>query len=383
MFSKLIISFCNVNTKNLALGIYEYENDNFNWIELDQENIINGATGITYFKNRLWLLVQKNNGENNLCSINNNFELEKTYPLQMTKDAHSIIVHDNGFLVNDTKHNRLNKIEIINNQNEIKETEFWKYSNDLDDVVHVNSICKKDNKIFVSMFGKKSEEGWKFTKNGKIIIIPEKKIIFENIFHPHTLFVIENDMYCLESATGYVHKFSKKNGHEVILKLEGYVRGFTFDENYFYVGASARRRRSKSTGTQNVSEAVTDEDAQSWIYRIDRKTLEFERKSLAIYGEEIYDLMIYNQNDYHFSKKDVPILKRVWKYQDEIENYKNELTHYKNELVHHKDQLNKLADIEPKLKKFEKELKIIKNSKTWKALQYYLRFKKLFQRKNI
>ena len=53
-------------------------------------------------------------------------------------------------------------------------------------------------------------------------------------------------------------------------------------------------------------------------------------------------------------------------YQNEIKNYKNKLRKYQDEI-----------------KKSEKELYNIKNSKTWKALQYYVRFKKFFNRKKF
>lgn len=367
MSSKLIVSFCNVSTKGLALGIYDYEDDDFNWINLSKQNDINGVTGITFSKDRLWFLVQKVGGGSELRTINNNFELEKIYPLQKTKDAHSIIPFDDGFLVNDSMHNRVNKLEVINNKDEVKEIEFWKYKTVLYDRDHINSICKKNNKIFVSMIGTKHEQGWKFTISGKILEIMENNLIYENLHHPHTLTTIGNDMYWLESRTGNVHKFSEKQEHEIVLKLDGYIRGMAFDENYLYIGSSARRRRSKSSGTRNVPEAISTDDAQSWVYRVDRKTLEFQRKSLAIFGEEIYDLMIFNK-EYHFSKKDNPIIQRLWKYQDEIEDYKNKLI--------------QSSQIERKLKNTEKELSNIKNSQTWKLLQNYLRFRKFFNRKN-
>jgi len=163
----------------------------------------------------------------------------------------------------------------------------------------------------------KSKKGWSFTEGEKIIEIPTNRIICQNIDHPHSLLTIDDELYWLESKTSSIHRFSKIGNHEIILKLKGYLRGFTFDSENFYVASSGVRRRSKSSGTINVPPSTNLEDAHCWIYKINRKTLEYEKKDLTVFGTEIYDLVLV-PSKIVLNRDEDAVLKRIWKYEEAV-----------------------------------------------------------------
>jgi len=316
--TKILVSFCNVFPRGLALGIFDFQNNNFQWIDISGiKDKLRGVTGTSYFNDQYFILTQnEQEGTSGFSVLNKDFNLEHSFTLQNTKDAHFLIPFENGFLVTDTKRNRINKITFSKTK-KLEETEFWKYNDDTIDTVHINSIAHTDNRIFVALFDKKPEYGtWRDAKSGKIIEIISNKIIFQNLYHPHSLITIDDELYCLESGTGLVHKFSKNDQHEVILDLKGYLRGITFDENFFYIGASAHRRKSRSRGTPNAPISSKTDDIHSWIYRIDRKTLEYEKKDLTFFGSEIFDFRVIADN-YNLPSSENPIMQRMWKYEDE------------------------------------------------------------------
>jgi len=316
--TKILVSFCSVFPRGLALGIYDYENEDFNYVNLNEidEKYVRGITGIAFKNNKYLILSQcEEKGISGFFVLNTDFNVEQTFIMQKTKDAHSLIPFEDGFLVTDPGHNRINKITVTNNLEKLEEKEFWRYNDDLEDTVHINSIAHANGKIFVSLFDKKPENGaWRDAKSGKIVEIENNKIVFQNLYHPHTLVFIDDELYCLESGKGLVHKFFNHQ-HKVILELNGYIRGMTFDENYLYVGASAHRKTSRSIGIPNAPISSKTEDTHSWIYRINRKTLDYEKKDMTYFGAEIFDLRIISHN-YILSNTEDPIIQRMLKLED-------------------------------------------------------------------
>jgi len=315
--TKLLVSFCNVFPRGFGLGIFDFENEAFEWVNLDKiSDEIMGVTGITFHDSHYWILTQlKPGGVSSLAKLNKNFDLVQNFNLELTKDVHSLVPIDNGFLVTDTKRNRINKITLLENQLKVQEEIYWKYNDDETDTVHVNSMTKYDGKIYISIMGHKVGENWSLTEDGKIIEIPTNRIIYQNINHPHSLLTIDDELYCLESKTSNIHRFSKRRNHETILELNGYLRGISIDKNYFYIGASAFRRKSKSTGNLNAPIDLKPDDFHSWIYRVNKNDLSYEKKDMTMYAAEIYDILSI-KHPYTISSDENPIVKRIWKYED-------------------------------------------------------------------
>lgn len=326
--TNLMVSFCNVFPPGLALGIYDFDADRFKWIELASigENWV-GVDGICRRTDGYWVLAQAAwGGVSALAFVNLELNLSRSYPLVQAGDAHSLIAYRDGFLITDTHHDRLVFAQIVDEGRAVAETEYWRYgvAGTGLDTVHLNGVIELDGDIYVSVFGPKPPEGWLTATRGQIINISRDEIVCEGLNHPHTLVNVDGTLYWLESRRGLVHRFSKASGHQVVLQLQGYLRGLAYDNEYLYVGASARRRRSRSTGA-NIPASENPDDVHSWIYRIRRNDLRIERRPLTRWGAEIYDLAPVSVGFLSFPDMDSQaVVQRLWRFEDELLRLRDE-----------------------------------------------------------
>lgn len=327
--TNLIVSFCNVFPPGLALGVYNFGADKFRWIDLSPvgRNWV-GINGICCRLDGYWILPQvAYGGISSLAFVNRNLHLECSYRLAQAGDAHSLIAYKDGFLITDTQHDRLIFARIVEGGRELVEAEYWRYSTAETglDTIHLNGVAELDGDVYVSLFGPKPPEGWLMATGGQIINVTRDKIICEGLNHPHSPVNVDGTLYWLESRLGLVHSFSKASGHRIVLSLRGYLRGLTYDNEYLYIGASARRRRSRSTGV-NIPPSEELDDLHSWIYRIRRDNLQcIERRSLTRWGAEIYDLAPVSANSLSFPDTDSQaVVQRFWRFEDEFLRLRDE-----------------------------------------------------------
>lgn len=315
--ANLLISFCNVFPPGLALGVYDFDRRRFKWIDFsDIGERIAGVTGLCQYGGEYCCLVQLPAQSSALVTLGKNLEVRRVYRLTETRDAHSLTSFGGGLLVTDTSRNRLVSIQ-PSGDGEPGEVQYWRYCDDATDAVHLNSVAHVSGRVFVSLFGPRPEAGWRSAQRGMVIDISANRIVCDNLLHPHTLVNVDGTLYWLESNTGLVHRFADGRGHEVVAKLEGYLRGMTYDGRYLYVAASAMRRRSRSTGTTNQPGPLTPLTANSWIYRVNRESLEVEKRTLTALGAEIYDLLLLERDDIGFCDEVDPIVQRMWAWEDE------------------------------------------------------------------
>ncbi len=295
--SKLMVSFCDVYPRGLALGILDFNTAAFRWVDLSNLEVkekIEGVTGLCLYKNRYFFCTESYKNPM-LVTLDKDLNLDKTYRLSETLDPHTLVPFEDGFLVTHTGGNRINRIQLeCDNAYSLCESEYWRYSDEQIDRVHVNSVAVVNNEVYVSLFGTKPKEGWDYARAGNIINISKNRIICNNLLHPHSLMAIDGILYWLESGTSKVFRYLETEGCEVVMKLSGYLRGITYDDKYLYIASSAARRQSRSTGTLKVAPSNPD-DMCSWIYRIRRdwsRGLEVQRQELTFLGAEIFDLIL-------------------------------------------------------------------------------------------
>ncbi|MHC4176725.1 MAG: DUF4915 domain-containing protein, partial [Planctomycetota bacterium] len=230
------------------------------------------------------------------------------------------------------------------------EEEFWRACQGDEDLVHLNSVARLDGDLYVSHLGPRPEEGWSHAEGGKIINITQNQVVCDDLRHPHTLVPRDGALYWLESGRSRVHRYSPRDGHEILLELHGYLRGMTFDERFMYVGASALRRRSRSTGATNVYPSATADDWHSWIHRVDRTTLEVARRRMTVFGEEIYDLMRVEPAvaELHGSDREEVVVDRMWKYEDtywdRVAVHNEQVQYWENEFAVLKEMASDLRE---------------------------------------
>src|SRR5439155_16388184 len=123
----LLITFCNLSPRGLGLGIAGLpaveptgEEDElrpvrrFQWAGLlaGSGQPVLGATGLIALNSEYWCVVQLASGGSALLNLDAELGLMGAYGLPLSGDAHSLIPFDSGFLVNDTKHNRVNYVKV-------------------------------------------------------------------------------------------------------------------------------------------------------------------------------------------------------------------------------------------------------------------------------
>jgi len=322
---KLLIGFINVSTPGLALGIYDFDSEDFRWIDLSGlgENIY-AISDIHHLESGYCLLAHVDNYDL-IAFLDPNLNLSKCYRLNDTREPHSFIPFEDGFLVTDTKGNGINRIQI---QDDIlSENRYWSYDEEKENV-DINSIALFNGEVYISICGPKPKQGtwweaiiqgWDSARNGKIMNISNGKIICDNLIRPHSLVDIEGMLFWLESGTGLVHSFSQKHGCSSVIKLDGYLRGMAYDETYIYVASSAFR--SVSGTTDDKAFTSNNRNIHCHIYRINRKDLKVETKRLTIFGNEIRGLTLIksygNLNELKTEGMD-PILQRILAYEKEL-----------------------------------------------------------------
>jgi hypothetical protein len=119
--------------------------------------------------------------------------------------------------------------------------------------------------------------------------------MIENIHHPHSVFVLGDDIYYCESSTKRV----KMNGQTIIQLDCGYTRGLPVDNEYLLLGTNSGRKTSKGDGfvANPADPGQIILDCKVLVYQRPRISETFKLvKSFDFLPEheEIYDVMIIN-----------------------------------------------------------------------------------------
>lgn len=231
---------------------------------------------------------------NTLVQLNGDLKVQACHLLSRTIDGHSILTHEGRVLLLSTGTNEL--IQVIADHSECTESVFWRLGDEARDCEHINSAAAWNGRLYVSMLGKEENGGGRFwQQNGCIMDVASSSVVWNGLFHPHSLMEHTGDLYCLESRRGNLWRFKMTDGHwqgEIVTQLVGYLRGLAAEGQYLYVGSSALRRKSKSRGDLMAHPHQTLESMQCWLYRVDLDTREVERQDMTPFGREIYDVRI-------------------------------------------------------------------------------------------
>ena len=115
-------------------------------------------------------------------------------------------------------------------------------------------------------------------------------IISKGLAMPHTPRIFNNELYVLLSATGELVKVNTENGnYEVIVKLDGFVRGMSLHKDYLFIGLSKLRKNSSTFGKLPFAEKANE----SGIVVVHLPTKSVSGKITYLTSlDEIYDVHI-------------------------------------------------------------------------------------------
>ncbi|MEN8194492.1 MAG: TIGR03032 family protein [Bacteroidota bacterium] len=163
-----------------------------------------------------------------------------------------------------------------------------------EDRCHLNGMALK-NRIpkYATAFNQgNSFQSWRdnITKTGVIFDLDTSETIVENLAMPHSPRLFGEDLYVLLSATGELIKVDINSGkYDVVVKLEGFVRGMSLHKDYLFIGLSKLRKKSSTFGKLDFAEKAN----QSGIMVIHFPTGNIAGKIIYLSSlDEIYDVHI-------------------------------------------------------------------------------------------
>lgn len=277
-------------------------------------------------------------------------------PLPETKDIHSLLAWGKMLYVVSTGTDQVMSYDILENSL-ANPTVIWQPSKENKDTHHINSIILRDNELFISAFGPKTEQLWASAKNGYIHNITKDKRVKEGIYHPHSLSINNGELYYCESHKG---SFCSLDGE--LFTLPGYTRGVSWlSVNEICIATSIGRKVSRSTGL--VGNPGDPGEAHGLCGLTVRNIDHDENISsldLSWFGPETYDVLFLdgqtiNMQDIavrsYISERDI-----VNEKQQKVESLSLQL----------KNEHAQLAERDARLAERDRLLHEIRSSKSWK-----------------
>ena len=156
---------------------------------------------------------------------------------------------------------------------------------------HLNSIISWRGDIIVSGFGQKEiPDDWNSAKDGFVYNLTKEKFLVKGLQQPHSLAIIHGQLAYCESKQKCV-RFMETNAADnepESLFVGGYSRGLCAIDDDIFVGTSARRNRSKSTG--KLLKNVEGVDLGCTITKFSKNGLPVVTQ-LGDVANEIYELL--------------------------------------------------------------------------------------------
>ena len=187
---------------------------------------------------------------------------------------------------------------IVKIDNDFNFTPFWtppfidKIASE--DRCHLNGMAMKNGKPrYATAFNNgNTSQSWreKVTESGIVIDVESNTIIAQGLAMPHTPRIFNNELYILLSATGELVKINTQEGtYEVIVKVNGFVRGMSFHKDYLFIGLSKLRKKSSTFGKLPFAEKANE--AGIVIVHLPTRSIVGKINYLTSL-EEIYDIHI-------------------------------------------------------------------------------------------
>lgn len=226
-------------------------------------------------------------------------------------DIHDIAFTKYGLVGVNTSFSCLSKLDGEYSFNPIWKPEFIKEFVPKD-LCHLNgmAIDEAANIKYVTAFGSTtSKEGWREKKltSGIMIDVEKNEIILDKLPMPHSPRIYRDELYFLLSAEESLVKANLLNGtYEKVAKIDGFIRGLSFIDNYAFIGISKLRKTHTFADLD-----IVDKEIKAGVVIVDINT----GKTV---GEIKYDTNVEELYDVHILKG----FKRV-----NILNYQQSLRH--------------------------------------------------------
>lgn len=285
--SVLLISFCNLpQPQRSGALLYDSYGSATRWIDVGAMGLVSGSTGLSQNRSHVFLLSHVE-GKDVLSMLEKaTLKPVLSQELHEVRDAHSLCVTDTHIFVVSTGTDEVVRYD-LNTNGCSQPNVIWQATNKKCDTHHLNSIVLHRDELIVAGLGPKPAELWSSATKGYIFNISQNRLIKEGIYHPHSLCVLNDDVYYCESVT---QTWCSLDG-TVHCSVNGYARGVCFvDQHTVVIGTSLGRQVSKSTRILNNPADHGELAGECGLTVYHRDTNQHESISLSQFGTEIYDI---------------------------------------------------------------------------------------------
>lgn len=127
-----------------------------------------------------------------------------------------------------------------------------------EDRCHLNGMAMKNGlpKYATAFNQGNTHQSWRehVTETGVLFDVESDEVIVEGLAMPHSPRIYKDKLYVLLSATGELIKVDFNTGsYETIIKLNAFVRGMSFCDDYVFIGISKLRKSSTTFGKLNFA----------------------------------------------------------------------------------------------------------------------------------
>jgi len=116
---------------------------------------------------------------------------------------------------------------------------------------HMNDVCLDGDSLYISMFSKTGNVQKDFYDSAIVEydLNADKMVgtVMDNLWQPHTIEIINNNLCFLDSMRGNLHLGPQK----IETHFNGFVRGLDFDGKYYYISQSVHRYFDRMKGYSN------------------------------------------------------------------------------------------------------------------------------------
>ncbi len=212
-------------------------------------------------------------------------------------DLHSVVYHDDTLYVVSTGTNEIYAVAL--DGDDLGEPRLhWRYPGlEYDrDLVHLNGLTASPQRLIASCFGPRQPDG-SWGNAGAIFQVEPYQLIQGALSQPHSPLYCDGRLFFAESRGHRVHWLQRDDQdawrEEGEIAVGGYARGLALQDHTLWVGLSAPRAISRSKGTRNQG---LDPGSGAALVGIDLPTCTLtQRRELTGLGEEIYDLLMLDQ----------------------------------------------------------------------------------------
>lgn len=294
---KLLVTACNkLDNEQLAdPGVFLYQvdtaTDQILAIDVGLSAMDKGITGLAKHREG-WTIIAQNDLKralqkkpHRLLYLDHSLRLQRQQELNLVSDPHSLLNVDDGCLIASTGTDTI--VKLANNG---EEEVFWQISDKNSDSCHLNSLARLGGEVFVSAFGPKQAELHSSATQGYVRAIDADSPAIENIYHPHSLRIFDQEFFLCGSGDGKIYQ----NDKVLLHKSSGYLRGLALNKHHLVVGVSKQRKKSKSLNRMAYHPAPEKVGTcELLIYNRSEQDLVFE-KAIAMHNvtDEIYDIEI-------------------------------------------------------------------------------------------